>query len=53
MNRIIYKIIAIISMVISIIGLLSFLGDIKPVNIGVFVFPLLISGLFFLLYKKK
>ena len=53
MNRNIYKIIAITSMVISIIGLLSFLGGIKPVNIGAFVFPLLISGIFFFIFKTK
>ena len=47
-----YKIIAIIAMVISIIGLVSFIGGVKPVNIGVFVFPLLISGVAFLRYKK-
>ena len=53
MSRKTYKIIAIISLVISIIGLLSYIGGIKPVNIGAFVFPLLISGIFFRLYKKN
>ena len=28
-------------------------GGIKPVNIGAAVFPLLVSGIFFWLYKKK
>ena len=53
MNSKTYKITAIIALVISIIGLLSFIGGIKPVNIGAFVFPLLISGIFFWLYKKN
>ena len=53
MSRKTYKIIAIIALVISIIGLVSFIGGIKPVNIGAFVFPLLISGIFFWLYKKN
>lgn len=47
------KIIAILALIVSVIGLVSFLGGIKPVNIGAFVFPLLISGFFFWLYKKK
>lgn len=53
MSRKTYKIIAIIALVISIIGLVSFIGGIKTVNIGAFVFPLLISGIFFRLYKKN
>ena len=53
MNKKTYKTIAIIALVVSIIGLVSFVGGIKPVNIGVFVFPLLVSGIFFWLYKKK
>lgn len=52
MSRKTYKIIASIALVISIIGLVSFIGGIRPVNIGAFVFPLLISGIFFCLYKK-
>ena len=53
MNKKTYKTIAIIALVVSIIGLVSFVGGIKPVNIGAFVFPLLVSGIFFWLYKKK
>lgn len=52
MNKKTYKVIAIIALAISIIGFVSFIGGIKPVNIGAFVFPLLISGIFFWLYKK-
>lgn len=53
MNKKTYKTIAIIELVVSIIGLVSFVGSIKPVNIGAFVFPFLVSGIFFWLYKKK
>ena len=53
MSRKTHKIIAVIALVISIIGLVSFIGGIKSVNIGAFVFPLLISGIFFWLYKKS
>lgn len=53
MNKKTYKTIAIIALVVSIIGLVSFVGGIKSVNIGAFVFPLLVSGIFFWLYKKK
>ncbi|MBQ3108491.1 MAG: hypothetical protein IJC67_02645 [Clostridia bacterium] len=47
------KIIAIIALIVSAIGLVSFVGGIRPVNIGAFVFPLLIGGVFFGLYKKQ
>ena len=47
------KIIAIIALIVSAIGLISFIGGIRPVNIGVFVFPLLIGGIFFGLCKKQ
>ena len=53
MNKKTYKTIAIIALVVSIIGLVSLVGGIKSVNIGAFVFPLLVSGIFFWLYKKK
>ena len=52
MNKKTYRIIAIITLDISGIGLLSFIGGIKPVNIGAFVFPLLVSGIFFWLYGR-
>lgn len=38
---------------VSLLGLASFLGGIKPVNIGAFVFPLLLAAAAFILYKKK
>ena len=53
MNKKNYKTFAIIALVVSIIGFVSFVGGIKPVNIGAFIFPLLVSGIFFWLYKKK
>lgn len=37
----------------SLLGLASFLGGIKPVNIGAFVFPLLLAAAAFILYKKR
>ncbi len=37
----------------SLLGLASFLGGIKQVNIGAFVFPLLLAATAFILYKKK
>lgn len=37
----------------SLLGLASFLGGTKPVNIGAFVFPLLLAAAAFILYKKK
>ena len=37
----------------SLLGLASFLGGIKPVNFGAFVFPLLLAAAAFILYKKK
>lgn len=52
MNKNTYKIIAIIAMIISVIGLVSFFGGIRPVNIGAFIFPLLVSIVFFGLCKK-
>lgn len=52
MNKNKYKIIAIIAMIISVIGLVSFFGGVRPVNIGAFVFPLLVSIVFFWLHKK-
>lgn len=35
---------AIACLLISLLGLVSFLGGIKPVNIGAFVFPLLLAA---------
>ena len=42
-----------IACMMSLLGLTSFLGGIKPVNIGAFVFPLLLAAAAFILYKKK
>lgn len=44
---------AIACLLISLLGLASFLGGIKPVNIGAFVFPLLLAAAAFILYKKR
>ena len=44
---------AIACLLISLLGLASFLGGTKPVNIGAFVFPLLLAAAAFILYKKK
>lgn len=43
MNVKTYKIIMYIVSLIAVLGLVSFLGGIKPVNIGAFVFPALIA----------
>lgn len=48
-----YLIISIIAAVAAVIGLISFIGGIKPVNIGAFVFPLLLAAVMFFQYKKK
>ena len=53
MNKGTYRTIAISALVIAMLGLVSFVGGIRPVNIGVLVFPLMVSGVFFWLYKKK
>lgn len=47
-----YKILTIICLIIALIGLVSFVGGIKPVNIGAFVFPLILAIVTFILYKK-
>ena len=52
-NKGTYRTIAISALVIAMLGLVSFVGGIRPVNIGVLVFPLMVSGVFFWLYKKK
>ena len=52
MNKKTYKIISIVATVIAVIGLLSFVGDIRPVNIGAFVFPAVIALLAFWRYRK-
>lgn len=52
MNKNIYKIISIIFYIISICGLVSFVGGVRNVNIGAFIFPAIISFIVLLLYKK-
>lgn len=37
----------------SLLGLASFLGGIKPVNIGTFVFPLLLAAAAFIKRKRR
>lgn len=44
---------AIACLLISLLGLVSFLGGIKPVNIGAFVFPLLLAASAFIFIKRK
>ncbi len=53
MSRNIYKALSIMAAAISAIGLASFLGGMRRVNIGAFIFPFLIGGVFLFLYKKK
>lgn len=47
-----YKILA-ITMGTPVIGLVTFLGGMRSVNIGAFVFPLPLSTFFFPQHKKK
>lgn len=47
------KAVCIIAVVVAIIGLLSFIGDIRTVNLGAFVFPAMIAVGAFIAYKKK
>lgn len=47
-----YKTASIIAAIISVIGLISFVGGVRAVNIGAFVFPALIAVSPFYLYKK-
>lgn len=47
------KIFAIVFSIIAVLGLLSFFGGIRSVNFGVFVFPLILAIIFFILFKKK
>lgn len=48
-----YKIIMVIALIVSAIGLISFIGGIKPVNIGAFIFPALIAIWAFYNYQRK
>ena len=53
MSKNTYKTISIIACAITVIGLISFAGGIHAVNIGVFIFPALISIGAFFAYKQK
>lgn len=53
MSRKTYKIIMVIALIVSTIGLISFIGGIKPVNIGAFIFPALIAIWAFYNYSRK
>ncbi len=51
-NKKTYKTITIVATVIAVIGLISFVGGIRPVNIGAFVFPAVIALWSYGKYKK-
>lgn len=51
-NKKTYKTIIIVATVIAVIGLISFVGGIRPVNIGAFVFPAVIALWSYGKYKK-
>ena len=53
MTRTAYKVLAIIFAVIAVIGLISFIGGVRAVNIGAFVFPLILAIVSFVLYRRK
>lgn len=52
MNKKTYKIISIVATAIAVIGLLSFVGGIRPVNIWAFLFPAVIAIWAFGKYRK-
>ena len=52
MNKKTYKTITIIATIVAVIGLISFVGGIRPVNIGAFVFPAVIALWAFCKYRK-
>ena len=52
MSKRAYKTAAIVCGAISAIGLISCIGKVKPVNIGAFVFPLLIAIYLYTRYRK-
>ena len=52
MSKKTYLIITIVAAVVALIGLVSYIGGMRPVNIGVFVFPLLIALFAFYKYKR-
>lgn len=49
-----YLYLAIVFVVVSIIGLISFLNSTRSVNLGAFIIPLILGGGFgYLYYKNK
>ena len=48
-----YFIISMIAFAVSVIGLISFWGGVRSVNLGAFLFPLLIAALSFFKYAKE
>ena len=52
MNKKTYKIISMVATAIAVIGLLSFVGGIRSVNIGAFLFPAIIALWAFWKYRK-
>ena len=52
MNKKTYRIISIVATVIAVIGLISFMEGIRPVNIGAFIFPVVIALWAFWKYRK-
>ncbi len=48
-----YFYLTILCLIVAGLGLVAFCGGMRSVNIGVFVFPLLLALLFWYLSKKK
>lgn len=48
-----YRILALLCLVMACLGLAAFFGGMRSVNAGVFVFPLLLAFLFWYLYRKN
>ena len=48
-----YQTISVIAGVIAVIGLFSLIGGIHPVNVGIFLFPAVISVVAGIAYKRK
>lgn len=48
-----YLFLSIFCLILALLGLLSFFGGMRSVNAGVFVFPLLLTLLFWYLYRKN
>ncbi len=48
-----YRILALLCLVVACLGLAAFFGGMRSVKAGVFVFPLLLAFLFWYLYRKN